>query len=70
VAIEAEERMGRRFEELDFDALYSAFWESGDIERDAKAAIRRLVLRQVRGPNAAMDVGQAVETGVAPRKSR
>jgi glyoxylase-like metal-dependent hydrolase (beta-lactamase superfamily II) len=46
------QRIGRRLDALDFDALYSAFWERGDIERDAKAAVQRSVIRHIRGPQA------------------
>jgi glyoxylase-like metal-dependent hydrolase (beta-lactamase superfamily II) len=43
------QRIGQRLEALDFDAIHSAFWERGDIERDAKAAVRRSVLRHIHG---------------------
>jgi glyoxylase-like metal-dependent hydrolase (beta-lactamase superfamily II) len=45
-------RIGQRLDALDFDALYSAFWDRGDIERDAKAAVQRSVHRYVRDPKA------------------
>jgi glyoxylase-like metal-dependent hydrolase (beta-lactamase superfamily II) len=48
-------RLGRRLEALDVDAIYSAFWGRGDIERDAKAAVRRSIDRHIRGPDVAMD---------------
>jgi glyoxylase-like metal-dependent hydrolase (beta-lactamase superfamily II) len=37
------ERIGQRLHTLDFDALYSAFWDRGDIEQGAKAAVARSV---------------------------
>jgi glyoxylase-like metal-dependent hydrolase (beta-lactamase superfamily II) len=49
------ERIERRLQTLDFDALYSAFWDRGDIERSAKAAIARSVERHVRGPGVIMN---------------
>ena len=39
------QRISRRLEVLDFDSIYSAFWERGDIERDAQAAVERSVKR-------------------------
>lgn len=50
------ERIGQRLQTLDFDALYSAFWDRGDIEQDAKAAVARSVERHVRGPDASEEV--------------
>ena len=47
-AAEAQ-RIGERLDALEFDAIHSAFWERGDIERDAKAAVRRSMLRHIRG---------------------
>jgi glyoxylase-like metal-dependent hydrolase (beta-lactamase superfamily II) len=41
------ERIGQRLHTLDFDALYSAFWDRGDIEQGAKAAVARSVERHV-----------------------
>jgi len=40
-------RLGRRLDALDFDAIYSAFWDRGDIERDAKPAVQRSIVRHV-----------------------
>jgi hypothetical protein len=48
-------RLGRRLEALDFDAVCSAFWDRGDIDRDAKAAVERSVSRQIHGPKASID---------------
>src|SRR5262249_34337301 len=49
------ERIGQRLHSLDFDALYSAFWDRGDIEHGAKAAVARSVQRHVHGPGVAMN---------------
>jgi glyoxylase-like metal-dependent hydrolase (beta-lactamase superfamily II) len=57
------ERIGHRLDALDFDALHSAFWGRGDIERDAKTAIERSVKRHIHGPNVPMDVGEAAISG-------
>jgi glyoxylase-like metal-dependent hydrolase (beta-lactamase superfamily II) len=38
------QRIGRRLKQLDFDAVYSAFWEQ-DIEQDARAVVERSVAR-------------------------
>jgi hypothetical protein len=46
------ERIGRRLQPLDFDSIYSPFWERGEIERHAKEAVERSVIRQVMGPEA------------------
>jgi hypothetical protein len=43
-------RMGQRLDALDFDAIHSAFWERGDIERDGKAAVQRSIVRHIHGP--------------------
>ena len=43
------QRIGQRLDALDFDAVHSAFWERGDIERDAKAAVQRSVVRHING---------------------
>jgi glyoxylase-like metal-dependent hydrolase (beta-lactamase superfamily II) len=51
---EEAERIGRRLDALEFDALYSAFWDRGDIEQGAKAAVAESVERHVRGPGAAI----------------
>jgi glyoxylase-like metal-dependent hydrolase (beta-lactamase superfamily II) len=45
------ERIGRRLQALDFDSLHSAFWERGDIEHGAKAAVARSVERHINGPS-------------------
>ena len=50
-AVEVE-RIGSRLRELDFDSIYSPFWERGEIERNAKAAVERSILRQIKGPEA------------------
>jgi glyoxylase-like metal-dependent hydrolase (beta-lactamase superfamily II) len=49
LAAEDVERIGRRLNELDFDAIYSAFWGRGDIPHDAKAAVDRSIARHIRG---------------------
>ena len=46
------ERIGRRLDPLDFDSIYSPFWERGEIARDAKGAVARSILRQLKGPEA------------------
>ena len=46
------ERIGQRLAALDFDAIYSAFWGRGDIERNAKAAVERSIARHILGPGA------------------
>ena len=46
------ERIGRRLQVLDFDSIYSPFWERGEIERNAKEAVNRSILRQLKGPEA------------------
>jgi glyoxylase-like metal-dependent hydrolase (beta-lactamase superfamily II) len=46
------ERISRRLQALDFDSIYSAFWERGDIEGDARAAVDRSVKRLCQGPPA------------------
>jgi len=43
-------RIGQRLQTLDFAALYSAFWDRGDIEHGAKAAVARSVERYLSGP--------------------
>jgi glyoxylase-like metal-dependent hydrolase (beta-lactamase superfamily II) len=43
-------RIGQRLDALDFDVIHSAFWERGDIERDAKVAVQRSVVRHLQGP--------------------
>jgi glyoxylase-like metal-dependent hydrolase (beta-lactamase superfamily II) len=48
-------RLGRRLEALDFDVVYSAFWDRGEIDRDAKAAVERSISRHIQGPKASMD---------------
>ncbi|MBV8097865.1 MAG: MBL fold metallo-hydrolase [Verrucomicrobia bacterium] len=47
------ERIGSRLRKLEFDSIYSPFWERGEIERDAKEAVEQSVIRQVKGPEAA-----------------
>jgi glyoxylase-like metal-dependent hydrolase (beta-lactamase superfamily II) len=47
------ERLGRRFDALDFDAIHSSFWDRGDIPTGAKAAIARSVRRHIDGPDCA-----------------
>jgi hypothetical protein len=49
------ERIGRRLHTLEFDALHSAFWDRGDIEQGARAAVARSVERHVSGPRVVMD---------------
>jgi glyoxylase-like metal-dependent hydrolase (beta-lactamase superfamily II) len=46
------ERIGLRLEPLDFDSIYSPFWERGEIVRNAKEAVERSILRQLKGPEA------------------
>jgi hypothetical protein len=48
-------RIGSRLDELEFDSIYSAFWERGDIVGDAKAAIARSIRRHTNGPEAVMN---------------
>lgn len=48
-------RIGQRLEALDFDSVYSAFWGRGDIDTDAKPAVRRSVVRHIEGPGVPMD---------------
>jgi glyoxylase-like metal-dependent hydrolase (beta-lactamase superfamily II) len=48
-------RLGRRLDALDFEAIYSAFWERGDIDRDARAAVERSVTRYIHGPGTMTD---------------
>jgi hypothetical protein len=52
---EEVERIGHHLNALDFDTIHSAFWERGDIEQDAKAAVARSIERHVHGPGVAMD---------------
>jgi hypothetical protein len=47
------QRIGTRLGALDFDSIYSPFWERGEIERDAKAAVERSIQRHLKGPEAA-----------------
>jgi glyoxylase-like metal-dependent hydrolase (beta-lactamase superfamily II) len=44
------ERIRSRLRVLEFDSIYSPFWERGEIDRDAKEVIERSVIRQVKGP--------------------
>jgi glyoxylase-like metal-dependent hydrolase (beta-lactamase superfamily II) len=53
-------RIGRRLDALDFDSIYSAFWDRGDIVGDAKAAVARSIRRHTNGPGAPMDTAQTV----------
>jgi glyoxylase-like metal-dependent hydrolase (beta-lactamase superfamily II) len=46
-------RIGKRLEALDFDVIHSAFWELGDIERDARAVVERSVALHIKGPSTA-----------------
>jgi glyoxylase-like metal-dependent hydrolase (beta-lactamase superfamily II) len=46
------ERIGRRLEALDFESIYSPFWERGEIESNAKEAVAQSILRQLKGPEA------------------
>jgi hypothetical protein len=46
-------RIGKRLEELDYDAIHSAFWELGDIEQDGRAAVERSVALHINGPSTA-----------------
>jgi glyoxylase-like metal-dependent hydrolase (beta-lactamase superfamily II) len=46
------ERIGNRLESLDFDSIYSPFWERGEIDRNAKEAVERSILRHLKGPEA------------------
>jgi hypothetical protein len=46
------QRIGQRLDALEFDALHSAFWDRGDIDRNAKAAVRRSVVRYIHSPKA------------------
>lgn len=43
------ERIAQRLKFLDFDAIYSAFWDRGDIERNAKTVFEHSVSRHIRG---------------------
>jgi glyoxylase-like metal-dependent hydrolase (beta-lactamase superfamily II) len=44
------ERISHRLESLDFDSIYSPFWERGEIDQNAKEAVDRSVLRHLKGP--------------------
>jgi glyoxylase-like metal-dependent hydrolase (beta-lactamase superfamily II) len=46
------ERIWSRLGMLDFDSIYSPFWERGDIDRNAKEAVERSAIRQLNGPGA------------------
>jgi glyoxylase-like metal-dependent hydrolase (beta-lactamase superfamily II) len=46
------ERIGGGLRALDFDSIYSPFWERGEIDRNAKEAVERSVLRHLKGPDA------------------
>jgi hypothetical protein len=45
-------RLGCRLNALEFDSIYSAFWERGDIDREARAAVERSITRHIHGPGA------------------
>ncbi|MFZ0502222.1 MAG: hypothetical protein WAM44_00855 [Chthoniobacterales bacterium] len=46
------ERIGRRLQPLDFDSIYSPFWERGEVDQNAKEAVDRSILRHLKGPEA------------------
>jgi hypothetical protein len=43
------ERIWSRLGMLEFDSIYSPFWERGDIDRNAKEAVERSVVRHLKG---------------------
>jgi glyoxylase-like metal-dependent hydrolase (beta-lactamase superfamily II) len=45
-------RIRSRLGALEFDSIYSPFWERGEIDRNAKAAVERSILRQLKGSEA------------------
>jgi glyoxylase-like metal-dependent hydrolase (beta-lactamase superfamily II) len=57
-------RLGQRLHALDFDAIYSAFWEGGAIEQGAKEAVERSITWHVHGPNATFGYLQKEATSV------
>jgi glyoxylase-like metal-dependent hydrolase (beta-lactamase superfamily II) len=46
------ERIASRLSPLDFDSIYSPFWERGEIDQNAKEAVGRSILRHLKGPEA------------------
>jgi glyoxylase-like metal-dependent hydrolase (beta-lactamase superfamily II) len=50
-AVEVE-RLAQRLKSLEFDAIYSAFWDRGDLDENAKAVVERSVVRHIHGPKA------------------
>ena len=44
------ERIGNRLGALEFDSIYSPFWETGEIDRNAKEAVGRSIERHLKGP--------------------
>jgi hypothetical protein len=46
------ERIGSRLGTVDFDSIYSPFWERGEIAGNAKEAVERSIRRQLKGPEA------------------
>jgi glyoxylase-like metal-dependent hydrolase (beta-lactamase superfamily II) len=44
------ERIGSRLGALEFDSIYSPFWERGEIDRNAKEAVGRSIERHLKGP--------------------
>jgi hypothetical protein len=45
------ERIGSGLGALDFDSIYSPFWERGEIERNGKEAVAWSILRHLKGPS-------------------
>jgi glyoxylase-like metal-dependent hydrolase (beta-lactamase superfamily II) len=46
----AVERIGSRLKAIDFDSIYSPFWERGEIRQNAKEAVERSIHRHLKGP--------------------
>ena len=44
------ERIWSRLGTLEFDSIYSPFWERGEIDRNAKEAVARSIERHLKGP--------------------
>jgi glyoxylase-like metal-dependent hydrolase (beta-lactamase superfamily II) len=44
------ERIAGRLKSLDFDSIYSPFWERGEICQNAKEAVERSIRRHLKGP--------------------
>ena len=44
------ERIESRLGALEFDSIYSPFWERGEIDRNAKEAVERSIERHLKGP--------------------